>query len=293
MTIDDLRAFIDLYQLRSFTKAAEKFHLSQPELSKRIRRMENELNIKLVDTSNRRNLKITAAGELVYQHASKILSQYQGMMNELDQLRHSSLATFRVGTIPVAGQYGIATSIGEINHHFPQTEIQLLENEGDQILKQLGQGKIDAAILRDTQTKALSEIDYERFPLTQDELVVVMDKHNPLATKETISIRDLKDVPIASLPVGSGVYEPIVELFEQAGLTAHIVFQSTHIETLREVLKTRNAVSLLFRKSALPFMTSQMVIKRLVPSFTSQLQFVYPKNRGSYQLQRLLEYLKQ
>lgn len=293
MTIDDLRAFIYLYQLRSFTKAARQFHLSQPELSKRIRRMEDELNIQLVDTSNRRHLKITPAGELVYHHASQIMAQFQGMMSELDKLCSSSLATFRVGTVPVAGQYGIASRIGEINHHFPQTEVQLLENEGDQILHQLKQGTIDAAILRDTQTQGLSEIDYRCFPLTEDELVVVMDKHNPLARKKTVSIQDLKDVPIASLPVGSGVYEPIVKLFEQAGLTAHIIFQSTHIETLREVLKTRHAVSLLFRRSALPFMTSQMVIKRLDPPFTSELQVVYPKNRGSYQLERLLDYLKQ
>lgn len=293
MTIDDLRAFIYLYQLRSFTKAARQIHLSQPELSKRIRRMEEELNIKLVNTSNRRHLKITPAGELVYRHASQIMAQFQGMMNELDKLRSSSLATFRVGTIPVAGQYGIASRIGEINQHFPQTEIQLLEDEGDQIILQLKQGTIDAAILRDTQAKELSDMDFSRFSLTQDELVVVMDKHNLLASKKAIRIQDLEDVPIASLPIGSGVYEPIVKLFEQAGLTAHIIFQSTHIETLRELLKTHNAVSLLFRRSALPFMTPKMVIKELVPPFTSKLQVVYPKNRGSYQIERFLDYLKQ
>ncbi len=211
MTIDDLRAFIYLYQLRSFTKAARQFHLSQPELSKRIRRMEDELNIQLVDTSNRRHLKITPAGELVYHHASQIMAQFQGMMNELDKLRSSSLATFRVGTVPVAGQYGIASSIGEINHHFPQTEVQLLENEGDQILHQLKQGTIDAAILRDTQTQELSEIDYRCFPLTEDELVVVMDKHNPLASKKTVSIQDLKDVPIASLAIMPSKYTDEIE----------------------------------------------------------------------------------
>ncbi|WP_295745750.1 LysR family transcriptional regulator [uncultured Limosilactobacillus sp.] len=214
MTIEDLRAFVYLYQLRSFTKTAQRIHLSQPELSKRIHHLEDELNVKLVDTSNRRRLKITSEGKAVYRHANKILGQYRQMMNELASLRKTVKPSLVVGAVPITGQYGITTQVGIYNQHFPKAQIRLIENEGDQVLEQLQRGEIDAAILRDTQSGELNELEYSRVNLVEDQLVVVMDCHHPLAKQRQVTIQDLKDVPLVSLPVGSGVYEPIVKMMK-------------------------------------------------------------------------------
>ena len=59
MTINDLQAFVMVYDLRHISNAAVELHLSQSELSKRMRALENELNIKLLDTHNKRRLQIT------------------------------------------------------------------------------------------------------------------------------------------------------------------------------------------------------------------------------------------
>lgn len=287
MNINDLQSFVYIYQLRSITKAADKVHRSQPEMSKRLHALEEELNVQLVDTSNRRRLQITPSGKVVYQHALAILQQYQSMIKELAMSRSHLTQLLKIGTVPVAGQYQIAASVANFNVHYPQLRVTLIENEGDEVVKELREGTIDGAILRDTQTSQLSNTDYHKQSLTDDELVVIMAKNNPLSRQKVISIPDLRNSRIASLPVGSGVYEPVVKLFQDADLTPNIYFQSTHIETLIGLIDHGQSVSILFRRSVEPFLNDEVVMKSLSPSFRSNLQFVYRNNQGSYQIHQL------
>lgn len=292
MIINDLQAFVYIYQLESFTKAAHKVHRSQPELSKRLHAMEDELNVQLVDTSNRRRVQITANGRIFYRYALHILQEYQQMMQELAQSRHHLKRVLKVGTIPVAGQYGIASCVAEFNRHYPQLQVTLLENEGDVVMDQLQQGRLDAAILRDTQASMLTHTDYRRATLTSDDLVVVMSRNHPLAQRQSVTIADLRDVPIASLPEGSGVFEPIVKLFGDVDLHPNIEFQSTHIETLTGLLTNQGFVTILFHQSVQPFMNDRLVMRPLSPGFRSNLQLIYQSSQGSYQLKQLLSYLR-
>lgn len=291
MTINDLQAFVYIYQLRSITKAAAKVHRSQPELSKRLHALENELNVQLVNTSNRRQIQITDSGKVVYQHALIILQQYQTMMQKLAISRRHLNQLIRIGIIPVAGQYQIATSVRDFNAQYPQLQVTLLENEGEDVIRALKHHRIDGAILRDTQTSQLSNVEYHKQTLTSDELVVVMGKNNPLSQRQVVTVNDLRNSQIASLPVGSGVYEPIVKIFQDADLTPNIYFQSTHIETLTGLIDHGDSVSILFRRSVEPFINDELVAKSLSPSFRSDLQFVYPINQGSYQIRQLQQYL--
>lgn len=291
MRISDLEAFAKLYQLQSFTKTAQQIHLSQSELSKRLRALQDELNVPLIDTTNRRQLKVTLQGKIVYEYSCRILQQYQQMMADLEKSRTAVTNQLLVGTVPIAGQYRIAECVVHFNEQYPQTKVSLLEEEGIMVIKQLIEGKIDGALLRDTQTNQLSDVLYQKERLATDSLVVVMGKNNPLSHHTAISFAALRNKRIASLPVGSGVYEPIIKLFKENDETPQIFFQSTHIETLTALLRDPDVVTILFRQSAQPFMNDQLVMRPLKTSFVSELQFVYPRKRGSYSLRHLQEYL--
>lgn len=108
MTINDLQAFVMVYDLRHISNAAVELHLSQSELSKRMRALENELNIKLLDTHNKRRLQITPAGETFYHHAHKMITDYETMMHDLAPNRPTTFAKLIIGAIPISGQYNIA-----------------------------------------------------------------------------------------------------------------------------------------------------------------------------------------
>ncbi|CAM3123464.1 LysR family transcriptional regulator [Lactiplantibacillus plajomi] len=290
MTINDLQAFIMVYDLRHISNAAVELHLSQSELSKRVRAMEAELNLQLIDTTNKRRLKITPAGETFYHHAHKLIADYETMMHDLAPNRATKLTNLTIGSVPISGQYNIAKKIAEFDDQHPATNFKLVEDEGDQIIAQLLAGRIQAAIVRDTQTRQLQPTDFQKQPLLSDELMIILPAKHPLAQQPLISIQALAKQRIATLPPGSGVYEPINGLFHQQGVIPHFFFQSTHIETLLGVLGNQN-VTFLFKQSVLPFMNDRFVMRSLAVPFISELNFVYPQRSGNQLLTDLIDYL--
>ncbi|RDF82940.1 LysR family transcriptional regulator [Lactiplantibacillus plantarum] len=290
MTINDLQAFVMVYDLRHISNAAVELHLSQSELSKRMRALENELNIKLLDTHNKRRLQITPAGETFYHHAHKMITDYETMMHDLAPNRPTTFAKLIIGAIPISGQYNIAKKIATFDTQHPDTEIKIIEDEGDQIVKRLLSGELQAAIIRDTQTTQLQPTEFQKQPLLADELKIILPRDHPLAAQPVIRIQDLARQKIATLPPGSGVYEPIIALFAQQGMTAQFFFESTHIETLLGILNQNN-VTFLFKQSVLPFMTEHVVMRSLAIPFISQLNFVYPQRTGNQLLTDLIDYL--
>ena len=290
MTINDLQAFVMVYDLRHISNAAVELHLSQSELSKRMRALENELNIKLLDTHNKRRLQITPAGETFYHHAHKMITDYETMMHDLAPNRPTTFAKLIIGAIPISGQYNIAKKIATFDTQHPDTEIKIIEDEGDQIVKRLLSGELQAAIIRDTQTTQLQPTEFQKQPLLADELKIILPRDHPLATQPVIRIQDLARQKIATLPPGSGVYEPINALFAQQGKTPQFFFESTHIETLLGILNQNN-VTFLFKQSVLPFMTEHVVMRSLAIPFISQLNFVYPQRTGNQLLTDLIDYL--
>ncbi|EMP45621.1 LysR family transcriptional regulator [Lactiplantibacillus plantarum] len=290
MTINDLQAFVMVYDLRHISNAAVELHLSQSELSKRMRALENELNIKLLDTHNKRCLQITPAGETFYHHAHKMITDYETMMHDLAPNRPTTFAKLIIGAIPISGQYNIAKKIATFDTQHPDTEIKIIEDEGDQIVKRLLSGELQAAIIRDTQTTQLQPTEFQKQPLLADELKIILPRDHPLAAQPVIRIQDLARQKIATLPPGSGVYEPIIALFAQQDMTPQFFFESTHIETLLGILNQNN-VTFLFKQSVLPFMTEHVVMRSLAIPFISQLNFVYPQRTGNQLLTDLIDYL--
>ncbi|MFB9768650.1 LysR family transcriptional regulator [Lactiplantibacillus modestisalitolerans] len=290
MTINDLQSFIMVYDFRHISNAAVALHLSQSELSKRMQALENELNVKLLDTHNKRRLKITPAGEVFYHHAQQLLRDYETMMHDLAPSRPTTMSHLTIGAIPVSGQYNLAKKIATFANSHPQVDLTLREAEGADIVQQLLAGDLQAAIVRNTQTMALQPTVFQKQPLLADELQVILPADHPLAKQPTITIQALADQKIATLPAGSGVYEPLQTLFNRQGLTPQIFFESTHIETLLGILDQNN-VTLLFKQSALPFMNANFVMRSLATPFISQLEFIYPQRSGNQLLTDLIDFL--
>jgi len=290
MTINDLQAFVMVYDLRHISNAAVELHLSQSELSKRMHALEMELNIKLLDTHNKRRLQITTAGETFYHHARKLIANYETMMHDLAPNRPNTLKELVIGSIPVSGQYNIAQKIAAFDARHTDINLKIVEGEGAQLVQRLLTGDLQAAIIRDTQTHQLQPTEFQKQPLLADELKIILPRDHPLAAQSVIRIQDLAQQKIATLPPGSGVYEPIAGLFARQGLTPQFFFESTHIETLLGILNQTN-VTLLFEQSALPFMNDNVVMRSLVIPYISQLNFVYPQRTGNQLLTDLIDYL--
>lgn len=291
MTIEDLKDFVALYQTRNVSDAAVELLMTQSALSKRIHAMEDELTTKLISTKNKRHLVITESGEVFFRYAETILTQYDLLTQELSEYRELKKGTLHIGSVPVMSQYGLMTKMSQFMADYPQINIRLAELEGVDLLEKLQSKQLDLGILRNVQTQLLNKSQFHFIDIDQDELKVVLPANHRLAKQDQISIEDLRDIDVVVLSPGSGIYERIGKLYQQAGFTPNIRFTTTHIETLMGIIENSQRVTFLFQKSAEPFMSDKFVTRSFSTPIYNKLQLVYPQGTLTQAGRRFINYI--
>lgn len=291
MTIEDLKDFVALYQTRNVSDAAVELLMTQSALSKRIHAMEDELTTKLISTKNKRHLVITESGEVFFRYAETILTQYDLLTQELSEYRELKKGTLHIGSVPVMSQYGLMTKMSQFMADYPQINIRLEELEGVDLLEKLQSKQLDLGILRNVQTQLLNKSQFHFIDIDQDELKVVLPANHRLAKQDQISIEDLRDIDVVVLSPGSGIYERIGKLYQQAGFTPNIRFTTTHIETLMGIIENSQRVTFLFQKSAEPFMSDKFVTPSFSTPIYNKLQLVYPQGTLTQAGRRFINYI--
>lgn len=291
MNLADLQAFIQIYQTKNISRAAEQLNMTQSALSKRLHTIQNIVGVTLVSTQNRRQLEITEAGESFYRYAKLITTQYSLMQTELQEYQTLKRGSLLIGTVPILSQYGLMQALTKFMADYPQINLRLQELEGDQLVEKLQTNSFDIAIVRDLQTEHLNK-SYQSENLYRDQLMVILPVTHPLAQKKEISMTELADFEFTLLPPGSGVYEQVISLCEHAGFTPNVRFESTHIETILSVVENSQQVTLLFQRSAVPFMTTKLNLRPLTTPIFSELQLISPRQPRNAAINQFLRYLR-
>ncbi|NMA84458.1 MAG: LysR family transcriptional regulator [Epulopiscium sp.] len=123
MNISYLNQFVEVVKLGSISKAAEKNHLSQPALSQQIKLMEQMLNSTLLERSNR-GVTLTQTGEIVYKHAIQMMSIYDQMLKDIDDVKNQS-KVFQIFATPTICDYALPCTIYHIKEKYPQFTLKL------------------------------------------------------------------------------------------------------------------------------------------------------------------------
>ncbi|WP_427910862.1 LysR substrate-binding domain-containing protein [Pediococcus parvulus] len=245
----------------------------------------------MISTKNKRHLVITESGEVFFRYAETILTQYDLLTQELSEYRELKKGTLHIGSVPVMSQYGLMTKMSQFMADYPQINIRLEELEGVDLLEKLQSKQLDLGILRNVQTQLLNKSQFHFIDIDQDELKVVLPANHRLAKQDQISIEDLRDIDVVVLSPGSGIYERIGKLYQQAGFTPNIRFTTTHIETLMGIIENSQRVTFLFQKSAEPFMSDKFVTRSFSTPIYNKLQLVYPQGTLTQAGRRFINYI--
>lgn len=123
--LEELKTFITVTELQSFTRAAEQLNISQPTVSLHIKRLEEYFDEILIYRSRQQKKPvITAAGRRLYQQAKKILSLWKSTYNYVkDDFTHGGSLT--IGVTFTIGEYFLPEFLGEFNKEFPDIKVEL------------------------------------------------------------------------------------------------------------------------------------------------------------------------
>ena len=127
-----LKVFRSVATLLSFTKAANELFISQPAISKHIQELEKEYGVQLFDRIGNR-IQLTRAGQLMLDHACKIIDAYQNLDFDMKKLTEKSGGELRIGASTTISQYVLPELIAEFRKLYPDIRITLLSGNSHEI----------------------------------------------------------------------------------------------------------------------------------------------------------------
>ena len=190
--IKDMRAFFAIVEEGNISHAAQRLGIAQPALSRQMKHLEENLNVKLFERGSRR-IRLTEAGQVLYNRVESILGMVDGTVREIKEIGSGTKGTVRIGTITTSGAMILPDLISEFRKIYPEVTFEIWEAEGARIIELLDSRLIEVAITR-TQVDNLA---YELLVLPNEPLVMVMNSESVCgADDSSIKLEELKDQPL-------------------------------------------------------------------------------------------------
>jgi LysR family hydrogen peroxide-inducible transcriptional activator len=247
MNLRDLSYFVALAEHKHFGRAAQASFVSQPTLSTQIKKLEEELGVALVERTPRKVL-LTEVGKEIVQRARDVLT-------EVDQIRaiarrtiDPESGTLRLGIFPTLGPYLLPHVVPQIGARFPRLELLLVEEKTEIILKQLREGRLDAAVLAQPVHDDQLHAEF----LFEEPFLLAVPEHHELAKRKTLKLGDLSDQSLLLLEDGHCLRDQALEVCALSGAGEKSGFRATSLETLRQMVAANVGITLLPALSVKP-----------------------------------------
>lgn len=246
MDIFQLKCFISAASIGNFTLAAAENNISQSSFSKQIMNLEDEVGSQLFLRS-KRSIVLTPAGEQFVEYAHKMLSVYDEMINGMESF--STFQTFPVSvfSIPVILPYSLEKVIFRINKEYPDLVFSIHEMaESSYVLQALRREECDFAVMR---SDFLDHNIYDIYPVVEDRLAAVLPKKHPLATKDKISLRELKNEQFVMPPRNTDLRTISETACIRAGFLPNIKYiTSGNVDLTLRIVENQDMVYLAFEE---------------------------------------------
>lgn len=238
-----LRVFHTVAIHLNFSKAAELLYISQPAISKNIKELETELDIKLFERVAGR-VKLTDAGRITFEYAESVLALERKLSFNLGTLKQKYSGSLRLGASTTIGQYILPSILARFHEKHSDIELSLLNDNTEKIEKALLKNEIDIAIVEGSSKNSL--IKY--IPFIKDEIVAIVHTSQTLSQKEEISIEELKTMPLVLREEGSGSLAVITDKLKEYEVKLtdmNIVMHLGSTESIKSYLAHSNTMALI------------------------------------------------
>lgn len=199
MNLNHLRVFASVAQHGSLTRAARDLRVSQPAISKQLGDLEIDLGTRLVDRLAR-GVRLTAAGEILYAHAQRILQAERAAEQELRDLRGLGRGRLAVGASTTVGSYLVPSLFGELHRLHPGVQLELEIANTAAIQTAVLENNLDLGLIEGFVASELLDVE----TLAADELIAIAAPGHPALQRAPLRAADLKELPVLMREQGSG-----------------------------------------------------------------------------------------
>ena len=202
-TLQQLRILKAIATEKNFTKASELLYLSQPSLSKQLKRLEKNLDVLLINRENNK-ISLTESGKVFLEYSERILALCEESCRALIDLKNGERGNLTVGASQTIGTYLMPRVLALFAQNYPQINLKVQVNSTRIIAKNILNREIDIAVVGGEIPDELKKnLTIENF--VEDEFSLIVSRSHPFAKKKIITKEDLYHLNFITLNSNSTI----------------------------------------------------------------------------------------
>jgi LysR family hydrogen peroxide-inducible transcriptional activator len=244
MTLTELKYLVAVAREKHFGRAAEACFVSQPTLSVAIKKLEEELDVRVFERGTN-EVSVTPLGEQIVRQAQAVLEQAQAI-KEIARLGKDPVAgPLRLGIIYTIGPYLLPDLVRQVIERVPQMPLLIQENFTARLLEMLRTGDLDCAIM----AEPFPDTGLAVAPLYDEPFVAAVPKGHPLARRRQVSAEELKDETMLLLGTGHCFRDHVLEVcpeyarFSSDAAGIRKSFEGSSLETIKYMVASGMGVT--------------------------------------------------
>ncbi len=241
MNISDLKAFVCVAEQHSFSQAAERLHLTQPAISKRVAALEDSLDTRLFDRIGR-SVKLTTAGSALLVHAQKILLAVEDSRRAIHNLSGEVSGQLSVGTSHHIGLHRLPTVLKTFSQQFGDVQLDLHFLDSEAACGKVEHGELELAVVT---LPPFDDSPLTMIPIWQDPLVLVTAHDHPLCALKRITPSQLANFAAILPSHGTFTRELIDDHFSDNRDQLNVRLETNYLETIKMLVSIGQGWSVL------------------------------------------------
>ncbi|WP_316436724.1 LysR family transcriptional regulator [Klebsiella pasteurii] len=224
--LQGIQAFVKIAEIGCFTRASHFLHTSQPALTRRIKKLEEQLGATLFERTTR-NIKLTAVGREFLPKAKNLIDFYESSILSIKEMATHQSGDVTLSCLPTAAFYFLPSVIRDYNNHYPNIRIRILEHSASDCLEAVLNGDADFGINMINITHP--NIDFS--PLVNEPFVLACRRDHELAQKSLILWEDLANFRLIGVRRSSGNRSLIDQALENMDWKPNWFYEVRHLST--------------------------------------------------------------
>ena len=244
MNIKSLRYFHAVAHHKSFTRAANELHIAQSAISMAIKRLEEELSLKLFHRQDKKVI-LTDEGLRLQKHAAKILHAVSDAELEMQELTGLTRGEVKVGIPNMLGSYYFPPLLMGFRHQYPELQVTVVEGGTEEIKQKLEKGDLDIGIIVAESLPA----SLEARTFLQEQMLVCVSNEHPFASQESVSYQQFFDEELVLFKEGYFHRRVTDRIAKQNKLSAKIGFETNLILLIQAIVRQGYGISALLNRA--------------------------------------------
>lgn len=242
MDIKALKVFVEIVNCRSFTLAAEHLFITQPTISKTIKNLEEDLGTALFkkgESGRKREVVLTYEGELIYQHALKMLNEQKQLLESLDQVKNLKKGQLITG-LPPLGSVLLSPLIALFHQNYPDIQLKFLEVGANGIEEAIADKSIDVGILLGNLRPNFAAI-----PVLDSPMCLLAKKNSHWDYRDSVDLMELSEETFLLYADSFTLNKMIIQAANSIGFDPKVVCKSSQWDFIAKMVEFNMGIAIL------------------------------------------------